>query len=247
MLFWMQDADESKDATFVEEFNRRAGGLPPSSSSSSSAQGSSSSSPSGPGASASSSSSGGPSANMQNLEQLRRLLAEYSDSLRRIEETGAQHPAAAAAGLHAAPIPLSSVLTNETLKGLAEDPDALKELATLMPEECTTESEVRDVLLRSSQLGGSMRGLTQALYTNSAALLSSLGVTEAERASATSSEPMIAFAQALEQHYKEKSDGGEVKESSSTERNQPPGSGDSEEKKEGTSTTSKDEAEKKSS
>ncbi|KFH18138.1 putative adhesion regulating molecule region protein, partial [Toxoplasma gondii MAS] len=79
----------------------------------------------------------------------------------------------------------------------------------LMPEGYRTEGDVREAL-RSAQLAAPMNGLTQAIYTNSSPLLSSMGVTGEDRAAATSPDAMMAFAQALEAHYRPAGEGKEV-------------------------------------
>ncbi|PFH33744.1 putative adhesion regulating molecule region protein [Besnoitia besnoiti] len=184
MLFWMQEPDASKDDSLIEQFNRHAGGIPPSRASREANSGSASS-----GSAGAVQTDAGP--NPQGIQQLRRLLADYSESLRRARGE-AQTPAT----------PLAEVLNGQTLSRVANDADVVRELVELMPEGCQSESDVREAL-RSAQLAAPMSGLTQAIYTDSAPLLSSMGVTIEDRAAATSSDPMMAFAQALEKHYKE--------------------------------------------
>ncbi|CBZ54413.1 hypothetical protein NCLIV_048420 [Neospora caninum Liverpool] len=211
MLFWMQEPDASKDETLIEQFNARAGGVPPSrngggQAGASGASGAAGANDSGP--------------NAQGIQQLRQLLANYSESLRRAR--GHSQPTAT---------PLNEVLSSQTLSRIADDEEAVHELVGLMPEGCRTEGDVREAL-RSAQLAAPMSGLTQAIYTNSAPLLSSMGVTAEDRAAATSPDAMMAFAQALEAHYRPEEKEEEImsnEEAARAERNKQGG----EEKKDG--------------
>ncbi|EPT26920.1 adhesion regulating molecule region protein, putative [Toxoplasma gondii ME49] len=208
MLFWMQEPDASKDHALIEQFNARAGGVPAAS------NGDTETGASGSSASGTQQTDSGP--NAQGIQQLRQLLANYSESLRRARG----QPSAT---------PLSEVLNSQTLSRVADDEETVKELVDLMPEGCRTEGDVREAL-RSAQLAAPMNGLTQAIYTNSSPLLSSMGVTGEDRAAATSPDAMMAFAQALEAHYRP---AGEGKEAMSNEAaNAAEGNPAGEEKKE---------------
>ncbi|CEL99226.1 unnamed protein product [Vitrella brassicaformis CCMP3155] len=95
------------------------------------------------------------------------------------------------------PTPLTSVLPPERLEALLGDTEAMQELAAHMPEGQTSREEVNEAM-RSAQLQGSMRALTQAIYSDQLpVLLTSMGLDANAARNAQTPDPMEILVDAL--------------------------------------------------
>lgn len=98
------------------------------------------------------------------------------------------------------PIPLPSVLTTEVLQSLMTDETAVAEMTALMPEGQTNAEDLREALA-SPQIQGSMRALTQAIYSGQLPVLAaSLGLSAASLP-ATGGDPLEVLCRGMEAHF----------------------------------------------
>jgi len=181
LFFWMQEPKEDGDAELIKKFNEAIGATIPEKKPKESV----------PAPSATSSTAPAAAPATEVDPALRAILSQF------LEQGGSAGQA------RTPPIPMTAVLTTETLQTLVTDEAAVAEMTSLLPDSHKSAEGLREVLA-SPQLQQSMVSLSQAVHSDQLPiLLSSLGLNPGVIANAApGSDALEVLCKAMEDHYK---------------------------------------------